>query len=246
MYKQVIRNDPKNIWAANGIGCVLAHKGYIIEAREIFAEVREATADFCDVWLNIAHVYVEQHQYVAAIQMYENCLKKFYKTHNVEVLLYLARAYAKDGKLKEAKMTLLKARRVAPHDSVILYNIALILQKLASHPLRDEKSTLEEVLQAVHELGLSHKYFQYFAVYGDRMKYDLARAAIEARQCQDLLSQAQYHVARARKIDEEERALRKKQQEEREKKLRELAEARNQYKEKMRNATVMDEIQDTP
>ena len=35
MYKQVIRNDPKNIWAANGIGCVLAHKGYIIEARYI-------------------------------------------------------------------------------------------------------------------------------------------------------------------------------------------------------------------
>ncbi len=51
----------------------------------IFAEVREATADFCDVWLNIAHVYVEQRQYVAAIQMYENCIRKFYKHHNVEV-----------------------------------------------------------------------------------------------------------------------------------------------------------------
>ncbi len=35
------------------------------------------------------------------------------------------------------------------------------------------------------------------------------------RQCSDLLSQAQYHVARARKIDEEERELRKKQEEER-------------------------------
>ena len=78
--------------------------------REIFAEVREATADFCDVWLNIAHIYMEQQQYVAAIQMYENCLKKFYKYHNVDILLYLARAYAKSGKLKEAKMTLLKAR----------------------------------------------------------------------------------------------------------------------------------------
>ena len=33
------------------------------------------------------------------------------------------------------------------------------------------------------------RYFQYLAVEGDRMKYDLARAAIEARQCQDLLSQ---------------------------------------------------------
>ena len=46
--------------------------------------------------------------------MYENCLKKFFKFHNVEVLLYLARAYARCGKLKEAKLTLLKARRVAP------------------------------------------------------------------------------------------------------------------------------------
>ena len=55
------------------------------------------------------------------------------------------------------------------------------------------------------------------AVEGDRMKYDLARAAIEARQCQDLLSQAQYHVARARKIDEEEKNLRQKQHAEREK-----------------------------
>lgn len=51
------------------IGCVLAHKGCINEARDIFAQVREATADYCDVWLNIAHIYVEQKQYVAAVQM---------------------------------------------------------------------------------------------------------------------------------------------------------------------------------
>ena len=230
--------------------------------RVIFAEVREATAEFCDVWLNIAHIYVEQQQYVAAIQMYENCLKKFYKYHHVETLQYLARAYAKSGRLKEAKMTLLKARRVAPHDTVILYNIALILQKLASQLLRDEKSNLNEVLQAVHELGLSHKYFQTLAVDGDKMKYDLARAAIEAKQCQDLLSQAQYHVARARKIDEEERNLRKKQQEEREKLKRmqlemqrevearrrqqkeDMAKQRIEYLEKMKAATIIDEIED--
>lgn len=50
--------------------------------------------------------------------MYENCLKKFFKHHNVEVMQYLARAYLRAGKLKEAKMTLLKARRVAPQDTV--------------------------------------------------------------------------------------------------------------------------------
>ena len=36
------------------------------------------------------------------------------------------------------------------------------------------------------------------------------------RQCTDLLSQAQYHVGRARKIDEEEREKKRKQEEERE------------------------------
>lgn len=157
IFKQVLRNDPRNIWATNGIGAVLAHKGCIIEARDIFAQVRETTADFCDVWLNIAHIYVEQKQYVSGIQMYENCLKKFFKHNNVEVMQYLARAYFRAGKLKEAKMTLLKARRVAPQDTVLLFNIALVLQRLATQILKDEKSVLEVVLQAVHELGLAHK-----------------------------------------------------------------------------------------
>lgn len=157
IYKQVLRNDPKNIWATNGIGSVLAHKGCVIEARDIFAQVREATADFCDVWLNIAHIYVEQKQYISAIQMYENCLKKFYKHHNVEVMQYLARAYVRAGKLTEAKSVLLKARRIAPQDTVLLFNIAVVLQRLAMNILKDEKSTLDVVLEAVHELGISQK-----------------------------------------------------------------------------------------
>ncbi|XP_070518234.1 RNA polymerase-associated protein CTR9 homolog [Cardiocondyla obscurior] len=257
MYKQVLRNDPKNIWAANGIGAVLAHKGCVNEARDIFAQVREATAEFCDVWLNIAHIYVEQKQFVSAIQMYENCLRKFYKYHHVEVLQYLGRAYFKAGKLKEAKLTLLKARRVAPQDTVLLYNIALVLQRLATHILKDEKSTLTTVLQAVHELGLSHKYFQYLSAHGDRME-QLAES--EARRCQDLLSQAQYHVARARRLDEEEKMLRRKQEEERQafkmrqteeqrkleemrrQKEEEMLQKRQEYIEKTKNALVFGEM----
>ncbi|KAK0170396.1 hypothetical protein PV328_010964 [Microctonus aethiopoides] len=114
MYKQILLTDLKNIWAANGIGAVLAHKGYLNEARKIFAQVLESTTEFCDVWLNIAHIYVEQ--------------KQFY--HHVEVLQYLARAYFKAAKLKEAKMTLLKACRVAPQDTELLYNVRLVLQRL--------------------------------------------------------------------------------------------------------------------
>ncbi|VVC34791.1 Tetratricopeptide repeat,Tetratricopeptide repeat-containing domain,Sel1-like [Cinara cedri] len=215
-YSKVLKSDPKNIWAANGIGCVVAHKNYIAEAKDIFAQVRESTDDFCDVWLNIAHIYTEQKQYINAIQMYENCMKKFFKHDNIEVLQYLGRAYIKAGKFTEAKFTYLKAQRVAPQNPVILYNIAFVLKLLASKILKDEKSNLNDVLQAVNNLELSHRYFLHLSNTGDRMRYDVTTAGLEATRCQDLLSQAQYHVARARKMDNEERETRLKQEIERE------------------------------
>ena len=263
-FTEVNRLDPKNIWAANGIGAVLAHKGYFIESRDIFAQVREATADFSDVWLNIAHIYVEQKQYISAIQMYENCLKKFFKHNNVEVSQYLARAYFRAGKLNEAKTVLLKARRVAPQDTVLLFNIALVLQRLAMQILKDEKSVLSEVLQAVHELGLAHKYFTYLNVHGDKTRFNIVVAGTEAGQCQDLLSQAQYHVARARRIDEEEKSLRMKQEqqrfvfkskqeeerkkleEQRHKNIEEMLKKREEYKEKTKGAMIIEMPHDMP
>ena len=263
-FTEVNRLDSKNIWAANGIGAVLAHKGFFIESRDIFAQVREATADFSDVWLNIAHIYVEQKQYISAIQMYENCLKKFFKHNNVEVMQYLARAYFRAGKLNEAKAVLLKARRVAPQDTVLLFNIALVLQRLAMQILKDEKSVLTEVLQAVHELGLAHKYFTYLNVHGDKTRFNISVAGGEASQCQDLLSQAQYHVARARRIDEEEKSMRLKQEqersafkqkqveerrrmeEERSTKVEEMLKKREEYKEKTKGALIIEMPYDAP
>ena len=59
------------------VGAVLAHKGYFREARDVFAQVREATADVPDVWLNLAHIYVEQKQYIGAIQMVRNLWRIF-------------------------------------------------------------------------------------------------------------------------------------------------------------------------
>ena len=55
-------------------------------------------------------------------------------------MMYLARAYYKCGKLRECKQTLLKARHVSPSDTVLLYNVALVQQKLATYILKDEKS----------------------------------------------------------------------------------------------------------
>ena len=83
---------------------------------------------------------------------YENCLRKFFKHHNVDVLLYLARAYFKAGKMKECKQILLKARHIAPNDTILLFNISLVQQRLATAILKAEKSPLKVVLGAVREL----------------------------------------------------------------------------------------------
>lgn len=146
-------------------------------------------------------------------------MKKFYKHYHVEGLIYLARALSAAGRLREAKIALSRARRVAPHDGALLYNTALILRRLATHVLRDDRSPLPTVLGAVHELGLSQKYFTYLSTSdggGDRVRYDTQLAALEARQCQDLLFQADHHVGRARRADEEEKSLRRKQEMEKE------------------------------
>lgn len=63
------------------LGAVLAHKGYFREARDVFAQVREATADISDVWLNLAHIYVEQKQYISAVQMVKSLPLQTFACH---------------------------------------------------------------------------------------------------------------------------------------------------------------------
>ena len=66
MFKQVLRIDPRNIYAANGIGCVLAHKGYHREARDVFSQVSlnfmvvrvsTATEKFYDICKHFHYCY---------------------------------------------------------------------------------------------------------------------------------------------------------------------------------------------
>lgn len=68
----------------------------------------------------------------------------------------------------------------------------------------------------IFHLMCTLRFFVYLSKEGDRMKFDLNFATHEARKCADYLSQAQHHVARARKVDEEEKQLRERQEKERE------------------------------
>lgn len=49
-------------------------RGKLNEAKDFFIQVREATAETPDVWINLAHVYLAQGQHVNAIKMVKNLL----------------------------------------------------------------------------------------------------------------------------------------------------------------------------
>lgn len=207
-YKNALRHDPKNMYAASGLGCVFAIRGMFNEARDIFSQVREATADFPDVWINIAHIYVEQRQYVAAVQMYENCLKKFFNNSNTDILSYIARALFKANKLTECKKVLLRAKYIKPYDLLILFNLAKVLKTLARQIFEDRKSTYHAVVTAEYELKLARDYFKYYAdarrdtkSENKRNTVDLLTVEKEEQDCVDLLLQVEKSI----KVDAEQR-----------------------------------------
>lgn len=47
---------------------------------------------------------------------------------------------------------------MAPADNAVLYNVAYVLQKLSAQILDDKESNLNDVLKAVKELKLSHRF----------------------------------------------------------------------------------------
>jgi RNA polymerase-associated protein CTR9 len=220
--------------------------------------VREATADFSDVWLNIAHILVDQRQYIRAIQMYENCAKKFYKHTNIDVLGYLIRALYKCNRLSECKQMLLKARHVSPEDTTFMYNMALVQQKLSKQSMTNDKSTSRTVQGAIFDLEAANRTFQWLNMSGEaeRLRSDFkCDFKSESKQCNDLLIQGSWHLARAKKLDDQEREMKERQEKEirllREKQLEEerqreieveqqrlaLAEKRAEYVKKTQNLT---------
>ena len=202
-FSKVLRAEKKNVYAASGIGCVLACKGHMSAAKDIFLTVREATggeAEVVDAWLNLAHIYVQQGQFVEAVKLYETCLMKFLGGADVGVLGCLARAQFKAGKYVEALTALQRAAEHAPEDDRIIFNIALAKKAHAVTELKREGHSIDEVDTALAALSEAKDAFlglHSSAMAKGKVKYDPARAKSEASACEDFISQGKTLQARA-------------------------------------------------
>lgn len=77
--------------------------------------------------------------------------------HILYMYINMLHLYNTNAQVHQSIDIFLQARHVSPSDTVLLYNIALVLQKLATSILKDEKSNLKTVLSAVKDLELAIK-----------------------------------------------------------------------------------------
>ncbi|CAI2348402.1 unnamed protein product [Caenorhabditis sp. 36 PRJEB53466] len=220
MYQKALKLQPKNMYAANGIGCVLAYKRNWADAHDVFSQVRESTSDFYDVWVNIAHVCMEREQWMKAVQWYSSAMKRFRKDGDPGLLHYIAKAYYRAGMLKEAKEALEKAMLEQLDNTQIKFNYAIVMKKKAKEILRGQKMSSSEVNLAIADLTFSERIFNYIAQTDDRhshssgLRISRTICSEESRNCKDLLTQAKHKLELAETQDEEERRLQKKQENE--------------------------------
>ncbi|XP_055351181.1 RNA polymerase-associated protein CTR9 homolog [Paramacrobiotus metropolitanus] len=214
-YKQVLHVDPFNIYAVNGLGALLARIGQTEEAKEMFAVVRESSADILDLWLNIGHQYCEAKQYVAGMKMYENALRRFKDAQlDPQIHLYLARAQYFNGDLKDARRTLQLARHLVPQNSQVRYNLAIVMKRMAVTTLKDSRAELYDVMGAIADLKGAEEMFENLALETDKsFLIDPTKASEQARMCSDYKNQADYHLDRAKETDAAQKLTRQKVEE---------------------------------
>ncbi|KAI8037507.1 hypothetical protein M5D96_009659 [Drosophila gunungcola] len=185
-YGKVLNRSPRNLWAANGIGAALSSCNNLSEGEAIFRHIIEAGNECPPAILNSAHIALELGQYKQASQTYKQCLQDFLPVNCVEVMHYLARALYGEGKAREAKMWLLKARHLAPHDPSLMFNLALTIKKDADQVFVLPRPKSNDLKRAELELKVAHKYF--YHLYQNATSISVSACAKGWQDCEDLLT----------------------------------------------------------
>ncbi|KAJ3299975.1 protein required for normal CLN1 and CLN2 G1 cyclin expression [Borealophlyctis nickersoniae] len=229
-FDKSLRLNNLNIYAALGMGILMADSGNWSQASSIFNSVFESAGYVPNAAINLAHAFVEQQQPKNAIALYERVLKRGYDDRDGVVLLSLARAYyivAKTEKnvdaMKSALQYVQKAARVRPGDLSVFYNVALVKQQYAQiqNDLPMERRLLTELKKAMIGLEASERLFSGLESMEGALGYDKTHARERAKYCKDVkrISEKKIHeteileMQREKKIAEMEERKRLKEEE---------------------------------
>lgn len=142
LYRRALEKDPGNLFAANGIGCVLAESGRLNEAKDVFLRVHEASSatggfvTVSDASVNLAAVLLGLQQPQAAETTFlQACKKNRNLQLDPRLLLYLAKAQYEGDQVDHAIKTVAKALHIAPGDHRLRFNAAYLMQQAGAKVL---------------------------------------------------------------------------------------------------------------
>lgn len=229
-YKKTIQSHPANIYAANGLGIMVAEKGNFELAKQIFSQVREASPDMPDAWINLAHIYVAEERYAEAIQLYSVCLSKCYNGQDLEVMLYLAKAYYESKNYPKCISTLSRAIHLRPNDLRLYYNIGLAQEDYAVSTLgqsdataaqggrsQGPQRTMADVQRAIMDLKRAQRIFRFLLQEAESasqssssskksaLPFDKEKVSEHDKFIGDTLTKASYHLEFERQREEKRR-----------------------------------------
>ena len=214
LYQKTLQKNGSNVFAANGLGIVLAERGRIDEAKTVFQLVQEGMAARgainADILINQGHVHLAKAQYVQAAKLYERAQNQFYFNQNEHVMLYQAKAHYENGNLDEARKILCKALKIAPWNHRIRFNLAYVIQEVAQRTLnRTMKSTtsdgrLAQVESAIEDLTMALKLFEQLQALGNQTEFgfDVKRTSVHVSFCKQALTKSKPHLDAAQKEED--------------------------------------------
>ncbi|KAK5115886.1 hypothetical protein LTR62_000342 [Meristemomyces frigidus] len=257
-FDKVLTLDPRNAFAAQGLGIALAEdKKNPEDAIQVFTKVRESLKGVSgSVNLNLGHVYAEKKQWSRSVENYELALGRSAKERgdgkvDPQILACLGRVWFARGKLEkklEAYKTSLdlskQALELAPGNVAFRFNVAYVQIQLAQLliGLPEAQKTLEEVEEAA--VGLDEA-IEVFATIAREANPPFPRGDLEARanmgrntMKRQLLSaierQTEYEKANKARLEEAKRRRDeeiKRRELEREKAIEEIKERERKIKE---------------
>ena len=205
-FHHVLTKDPKNVYAANGLGIVCAEKGELDVAREIISRAREASMPLSeDICSNLAHVHLAQGRLIDAEHLYQAALKtlprsssssggSFGKHADKIVAAYECMAFAqfRNGRHTDALHSLLRGLHNDPSGLRGWYNVAVVRADLAATATKRKIDKVDDIQGASEHLLLARKLFSFLGSQGTQgqrgAQYSASMAARKDVICEVLVT----------------------------------------------------------
>jgi RNA polymerase-associated protein CTR9 len=217
-FDKVLTLDPKNAFAAQGLGiAVVEEKKDLSAAVQVFSKVRESIKD-ASVHINLGHVFCDLKQYSRSIENYELALAKS-KNKDPHIMACLGRVWLMRGraeKSSDAFQTSLdysqQAYAASPANINFKFNVAFVQNQIAQHMigLPESAKSLADVEAASAGLDSAIEAFAEIAKsptppyprHDIEQRANMARNTMKRQLASAIEKQTEYEQKNASKLEE--------------------------------------------